>query len=52
MWETLAAGDATIDHSVDAVLIEFPDAPKDAVAADVEAFVEQLATAGLVIVNS
>ena len=51
VWETLAAGEATLDHSVRAVLVEFPDAPRDAVTADVASFVEQLATAGLVIVE-
>ncbi len=52
VWATLAAGEATIDHSVRAVLVEFPDAPQDSVTADVAAFVEELATAGLVIVKS
>jgi hypothetical protein len=52
VWQSLTEQGATLDQSVDAVIVEFPDAPEEAVSADVLSFLEQLAGAGLVVVAS
>jgi len=51
VWASLADGEATVDQSVAAVLEDFPDAPQESVAADVAAFLDDLAGAGMVLIG-